>query len=158
MAELTEATPIRGLPAARSQVAQRVDETVEFDAPVKPRRRGITSALLRSREGDDPRPTAPLWTVLVAALIGGGGAGTLGTSIFGSGGDVAEVRRDVDAHDARLDAHEAEIRRVNDAQASQLRWLADTLLVQSKAMAEIAETVGAKVDTAVPQYIAEGSR
>lgn len=99
----------------------------------------------------------PPWLVLVLAIVGGGGSGSVGATLFGESKEtqqvLARVELDVEAHKTRLAQHDTEIAGVAASQGSQLRWLADVLVKQSAAIGQIGDRVGVRVDVAVPQYI-----
>jgi predicted ATPase with chaperone activity len=71
-------------------------------------------------------------------------------------GDDDALTRDVEQQAERIDAQDKAIETVRRDQVGQYRWVASEVSKQSRALAKIAERVGADVDVAVEPYQSGG--
>jgi hypothetical protein len=124
------------------------------------------SQIMASRDVTEGHPAVPAgqgrqvppW-LLVAALLGAGGGGGGIAAAIGSlgGGDVDTTARErLEQQAERIDAQDKAIETVRRDQVGQYRWVASEVSKQSRALAKIAERVGADVDVAVEPYQSGG--
>ena len=123
------------------------------------------SQIMASREITDSHPTIPpashpklpAW-LLAMLLIGGPAGGGTAAALLGAlgGGDVDALTRDVERQGERIDAQDKALETVRRDQVGQYRWVAGEVSKQARALAKIAERVGADVDVAVEPYQSGG--
>jgi hypothetical protein len=148
-------TPVHGLPIEREETSVRTRPTGSHAAASQVAT--MDMADLHDAAAHAGRRGMPAWAV-VLVLFGGGGGGVgvaAGVSALGNG-DVDALAQDVEVQDKRLDDHDDALETLRREQIGQHRWVASELTKQSRALAKIAERVGADVDVVVEQYQSEG--
>ena len=120
------------------------------------------SQIMATRDVDGTAPPAqqpkiPAW-LLAMLLIGGPAGGGTMAALLGAlgGGDVDALTRDVERQAERIDAQDEALEAVRRDQVGQYRWVAAEVTKQARALAKIAERVGADVDVAVEPYQSGG--
>jgi hypothetical protein len=178
-------TPVRGLAEPREREDTIRAHVVppghpETDAPQPAaKRRGLTGAMFRSRDGDAPPPT---WLILVATLlVGSGGTATAG-QLLSPGVDaerVAAVEQSIAVntattaakhaeHESAIAGNTAKIESIDERtrqseqalwaeQIRTSRWMAEAIKDQSVAIAAIAEKLDVKVDLRI-EPLGDGPR
>jgi hypothetical protein len=144
---------VRGIPLPLDREYTPVEGTPMLD-------HRATLPDLGTREPSEPaggRRAVPGWLFWLGLLGAGGGGGSIAAGIGSlATDDIQAIERDIEAQDNRLDAHDLALETLRSEQIYQHRWVASELIKQSRALARIAEKVGADVDVDVEPYQSGG--